>query len=57
MQIGAGVYQLHYDKFFNTDNTKDGLLVESIKKTYWGLDQATVSLSYSFDLKKKGVKL
>ena len=57
MQIGAGVYQLHYDKFFNTNNTKDGLLVESIKKTYWGLDQAAVSLSYSFDLKKKGVKL
>jgi hypothetical protein len=57
MQLGAGVYKLHYDKFFNTDNTKDGLLVESIKKTYWGLDQAAVSLSYSFDLKKKGVKL
>ena len=57
MQLGAGAYKLHYDKFFNTNNTKDGLLVESIKKTYWGLDQAAVSLSYSFDLKKKGVKL
>ena len=57
MQLGAGVYKLHYDKFFNTNNTKDGLLVESIKKTYWGLDQVAVSLSYSFDLKKKGVKL
>mgnify|MGYP003288544551 FL=1 len=57
MQLGAGAYKLHYDKFFNTNNTKDGLLVENIKKTYWGLDQAAVSLSYSFDLKKKGVKL
>lgn len=54
--LGAGVYSLHYDKFHNTPNTKDGLLIESIKKTYWGLDQAAVSFSYSFDIKKKGDK-
>lgn len=52
--LGAGVYSLHYDKFHNTPRTKDGLLVESVKKTYWGIDQAAVSFSYSFDLKKKG---
>lgn len=52
--LGAGVYSLHYDKFHNTPCTKDGLLVESMKKTYWGIDQAAVSFSYSFDLKKKG---
>lgn len=46
----------HYDKFHNTPNTKDGLMIESIKKTYWGIDQAAVSFSYSFDLKKKGGK-
>lgn len=54
--LGAGVYSSHYDKFYNTPRTKDGLLIESIKKTYWGLDQAAVSFSYSFDLKKKGGK-
>lgn len=52
--LGAGVYSLHYDKFHNTPRTKDGLLVESVKKTYRGIDQAAVSFSYSFDLKKKG---
>lgn len=52
--VGGGVYPLHYDKFYNTPRTKDGQLIESIKKTYWGIDQATVSLSYTFDLKKKG---
>lgn len=54
--LGAGVCALHYDKFHNTPRTKDGLMVESIKKTYWGIDQAAVSFSYSFDLKKKGGK-
>lgn len=54
--LGAGVYSLHYDKFHNTPRTKDGLLVESVKKTYRGIDQAAVSFSYSFDLKKKGGK-
>ena len=48
------MYSLHYDKFHNTPRTKDGLLVESVKKTYWGIDQAAVSFSYAFDLKRKG---
>ena len=54
--LGAGVYSNHYDKFHNTPITKDGQMIESIKKTYWGIDQAAVSFSYSFDLKKKGGK-
>ena len=54
--LGAGVYSRHYDKFHNTPRTKDGLMIESIKKTYWGIDQAAVSFSYSFDLKKEGGK-
>lgn len=54
--LGTGVYPLHYDKFRNTPNTKDGLLIESIRKTYWGVDQIAVSFSYMFDLKKKGGK-
>ena len=54
--LGAGAYPLHYDKFHNADNTKDGLLIESVKKTYCGIDQAAVSLTYSLDFKKKGGK-
>ena len=54
--VGAGAYTNHYDKFHNTPDTKDGLLIESNKNTYWGIDQAAVSFSYSFDLKKKGGK-
>lgn len=51
--LGAGVYSLHYDKFYNTPNTKDGLMIESVKKTYWGIDNAAVNISYRFDLKKR----
>ncbi len=54
--LGAGVYSRYYDIFRNTPRTKDGLMIESIKKSYWGIDQAAVSFSYSFDLKKKGGK-
>ena len=54
--LGAGVYSNHYDKFHNTPGTKDGLMIESLKNTYWGIDQVAVSFSYSFDLKKKGGK-
>lgn len=49
--IGAGAYSLHYDKF---RNYKNGLLVDTEKKTYIGIDQASVSFSYTFDLKRKG---
>ena len=49
--IGAGAYKLHHDKFRNYLN---GLLVSTEKKTYIGIDQASVSFSYTFDLKRKG---
>lgn len=51
--VGAGVYANHYDIFHNTPDTKKGLMIRSVKETYWGLDQAAISFSYSFDLKKK----
>lgn len=54
--LGGGIYPLHYDKFRNTPNTKEGLMIESIKKTYWGIDQAAISIAYAFDLMKKGGK-
>lgn len=49
--IGVGAYSLHHDKFRNYHN---GLLVYTEKKTYIGIDQASVSFSYTFDLKRKG---
>lgn len=45
--LGVGVYSLHYDKF---QNYGYGLLVDTCRKTYFGLDQASVTLSYTFDL-------
>lgn len=51
--LGAGVYTLHYDKFHNTPRTKDGLLVGSVKKTFFGIDQVSVSFTYMFDLDSK----
>lgn len=54
--LGVGFYPLHYDKFRNTADYKDGLLVQTLKKNYLGIDQAAVSFSYSFNLKKKGGK-
>jgi hypothetical protein len=51
--LGVGVYHAPYDKFVNVPN---GPLVESSNYVYWGIDQAAVSFSYTFDLKKKGGK-
>ena len=52
--LGAGVYSDHHDKFHNTSLPNDGHLYDTVKTIYWGIDQAAISLSYSFDLKKKG---
>ena len=56
--IGAGVYPLYYDLFHNTPNVKEGLLIESQKKIYFGIDQAEITFSYAFDIdsKKGGAK-
>jgi hypothetical protein len=51
--LGVGVYNAPYDKF---DNVPNGQLVESSDFIYYGIDQAAVSFSYTFDLKKKGGK-
>lgn len=48
--LGAGVYGLHYDKFYNVNN---GKFVGSYHKTYWGIDNAAVNISYRFDLNKR----
>lgn len=56
VSLGVGVYPLHYDKFHNTTDSKDGLMVDSQQKTYWGIDQASVSFAYTLDFKRKGGK-
>ena len=55
--VGAGAYKVHYDIFHNTPNSNEGLLIRSIKRAYWGIDQASVSFSYTFHFNKKGGKL
>ena len=46
--LGGGVYPLHYDIYYNV---KNGKLVGSKKETYFGLDNASVSILYRFDIK------
>lgn len=48
--LGAGVYDLNYDRFYNVEN---GKLYDTTHKTYWGIDNASVSISYRFDLNKR----
>ena len=48
--LGAGVYGLRYDRFYNVNN---GKLIDTNRRTYWGIDNAAVNISYSFDLKKR----
>ena len=47
--IGAGIYPLDYDLFDNTPDVIDGQLMDRKQKTYIGLDQAAITLSYTFD--------
>ena len=49
--FGAGAYRLHYDKFHNEPG---GAYSSTVRKTFFGVDNAAVSFSYTFDLKKKG---
>lgn len=50
--LGAGVYSAHYDRFRNEPN---GLLVDTTKKAWFGIDRACVSVVYSFGVgRKKG---
>lgn len=43
MGIGGGVLPLHYDMYYNVHN---GRLAGEDKHTYWGVDQAFISLTY-----------
>ena len=57
LSLGAGIYHAYYDKFENTPQTSRGLMSGSYKKTYVGLDQASVSICYMFDCSAKGGEL
>ncbi|MDE6218523.1 MAG: DUF3575 domain-containing protein, partial [Muribaculaceae bacterium] len=48
--IGCGVYRLDYDIFVNDYN---GLLTGRRKRTFFGIDNAAISLCYRFDLDRK----
>ena len=45
--LGAGVYELHYDKHYNVEN---GKLIGTYRKTYWGIDNVAINISYRFNL-------
>lgn len=49
--IGAGAYRFNYDKFYNEPN---GALAGSVSRTWFGVDNAAISFSYSFDLGRGG---
>lgn len=49
--LGVGTYSAKYDRFWNH---KNGLLVDTKCKTWFGIDQAAASIVYTFDLKRKG---
>ena len=48
--LGAGVYGLHYDTFYNVNN---GKLVDTYRWTYVGLDNTAVTIAYRFDYKPR----
>ena len=48
--LGAGCYDVHYDKYYNVEN---GKLVSNRRKTYIGVDQVSISLSYCINLKNR----
>ena len=54
--VGAGVYRLDYDIFMNTPSTSHGYLVGRRQRTFFGIDQAAFTISYSFGLKKRTSK-
>ena len=50
--IGGGVYKAKYDVFYNEEN---GPYAETaVEKIFVGIDNASVSFTYKFDLGKKG---
>lgn len=51
--VGAGIYHLNYDRFVNEPN---GALVDRKSDTYYGIDNAAISIVYTFDKKNRRKK-
>lgn len=51
LALGGGVYHLDYDVF---DNVPNGLIKERCKRTFFGIDNAAVSVCYQFGYRKGG---
>lgn len=50
--VGGGIYHLDYDIF---DNVRNGLITGRRQRTFYGVDNAAVTIAYMFDMgKKKG---
>lgn len=50
--VGAGIYPLQYDVFHNVPDVKEGELFDTRTKTYIGLDNVHVGISYRIPMKK-----
>ena len=48
--VGGGVYATKYDKYRNVNNGE--LLETGLKKTFIGVDNAAISITYRFDINK-----
>lgn len=44
--VGGGFLPLHYDMFYNVEN--GAMAQEGLRKTYWGIDQVSISFLYRF---------
>ena len=52
--LGGGVYDVLYDTFYNENNGPYN--EKAVHDVWFGIDNAAISFSYNFDLKKKGGK-
>ena len=50
--VSGGIYPLYYDRFHNLENVKDGQLYDTRSKTYIGLDNVNIGISYRIPMKK-----
>lgn len=51
--VGGGGYFVEYDKFYNV---KNGKRFETVNELYHGVDNASISITYKFQINKKGGK-
>lgn len=54
--IGGGIYPLYYDRFYNVKDVSEGQLYDTNKKTYFGLDNVFIGISYRIPTVNKSLK-